>query len=216
MGIQGSKQTCVKALSCGSGVAPSQTVVRAELWATTVPTMPNLIESPPDYAFWCFPHASPVSTSGAGKQEAAPDDRFKPLISLSKFGVGEGIRTLDPNLGKVGNRTAIRSHIWPQAMAIGRRGAASREESTPCAPTDSKEKHNGRVHCMHTLSIKILKYINFRSSPSSGPRKSVRYRVETWRSYREGAPNCRRRCCGAWSRGIQATKPHFEGDRIFS
>jgi hypothetical protein len=101
MGIQGSKQTCVKALSCGSGVAPSQTVVRAELWATTVPTMPNLIESPPDYAFWCFPHASPVSTSGAGKQEAAPDDRFKPLISLSKFGAGEGIRTLDPNLGKV-------------------------------------------------------------------------------------------------------------------
>jgi hypothetical protein len=104
MGIQGSKQTCVKALSCGSGVAPSQTVVRAELWATTVPTMPNLIESPPDYAFWRFPHASPVPTSGAGKQEAAPDHRFKPLISLSKFGAGEGIRTLDPNLGKVAQK----------------------------------------------------------------------------------------------------------------
>ena len=48
-----------------------------------------------------FPHASPVSTSGAGKQEAAPEDRFKPLISSRKFGAGEGIRNLDPNLGKV-------------------------------------------------------------------------------------------------------------------
>jgi hypothetical protein len=131
MGIQGSKQTCVKALSCGSGVAPSQTVVRAELWATTVPTMPNLIESPPDYAFWCFPHASPVSTSGAGKQEAAPDDRFKPLISLSKFGAGEGIRTLDPNLGKV-------------AILIARGGAtASARRRCPrqVLPCDSDPSH---------------------------------------------------------------------------
>jgi hypothetical protein len=71
IGIQGSKQTCGEALSCGSGVAPSQTVVRTKLRATTVPTMPNLIESPPDYAFWCFPHASPALTFGAGKRPTA-------------------------------------------------------------------------------------------------------------------------------------------------
>jgi hypothetical protein len=35
------------------------------------------------------------------KQKAAPKDRSNILISLTKPGAGEGIRTLDPNLGKV-------------------------------------------------------------------------------------------------------------------
>jgi hypothetical protein len=48
-----------------------------------------------------FPYASPVLPSGTGKQETAPEDRSKPLTSSRKFGAGEGIRTLDPNLGKV-------------------------------------------------------------------------------------------------------------------
>ena len=55
IGIQGSKQACGEALTYGSAVAPSKTVVRTELRATTAPTMPNVIESMPDYAFWCFP-----------------------------------------------------------------------------------------------------------------------------------------------------------------
>ena len=101
IGIQGSKQTGGEAPSCCSAVAPSQTVVRTELQATTAPTMPNVVESPPDYAFWCFPHASPALTSGAGKRQAAPKGRSKSRISLRKIGAGEGIRTLDPNLGKV-------------------------------------------------------------------------------------------------------------------
>ncbi len=39
----------------------------------------------------------------AGVEEAktVPKDRFKSLISPSKSGAGEGIRTPDPNLGKV-------------------------------------------------------------------------------------------------------------------
>ena len=77
--------------------------LRTELQAAMAPTMPNVIESPLDYAVWCFPHASPALTSGAGKQQTAPKDRSKSLISLRKIGAGEGIRTLDPNLGKVGN-----------------------------------------------------------------------------------------------------------------
>jgi hypothetical protein len=100
IGIQGSNQACGEALSWGSAVAPSQTVVLTELRGTMAPTMPNIIESPPDYAFWCFPHASPALTSGAGKRQTAPKDRSKSLISLRKNGAGEGIRTLDPNLGK--------------------------------------------------------------------------------------------------------------------
>ena len=51
-------------------------------------------------AFCCFPHASPVFQTEAGKQKTAPKDRSMSLISLRKSGAGEGIRTLDPNLGK--------------------------------------------------------------------------------------------------------------------
>ena len=49
----------------------------------------------------CFPQASPISLSEAGKQKKAPENCSKPLTSPRKFGAGEGIRTLDPNLGKV-------------------------------------------------------------------------------------------------------------------
>ena len=64
-------------------------------------------------AFCCFPHASPVFLTEAGKQKTAPKDRSEPLISLSKFGAGEGIRTLDPNLGKVVLlRGAILRNLW--------------------------------------------------------------------------------------------------------
>jgi hypothetical protein len=63
--------------------------------------MPKAAVRPLGHASCCFPHASPVPQTRAGKQKTAPKDRSKPLISLEKFGAGEGIRTLDPNLGKV-------------------------------------------------------------------------------------------------------------------
>jgi hypothetical protein len=47
-----------------------------------------------------FPHASPARQARVGKQKTAPKDRSMPLISWRKSGAGEGIRTLDPNLGK--------------------------------------------------------------------------------------------------------------------
>ena len=53
--------------------------------------MPKVTARPLRSSSYRFPHASPVSTSGAGKQEAAPEDRFKPLISSRRFGAGEGI-----------------------------------------------------------------------------------------------------------------------------
>src|SRR5208282_6241028 len=62
--------------------------------------MPKASARPLQPASCCFPHASPVSQTGAGKQKTAPQDRSNILISLRKFGAGEGIRTLDPNLGK--------------------------------------------------------------------------------------------------------------------
>ena len=65
------------------------------------PCMPEVAARPLRPAFCCFPHASPVSPSRAGKQKTARKGRSKQLIFLRKFGAGEGIRTLDPNLGKV-------------------------------------------------------------------------------------------------------------------
>jgi hypothetical protein len=63
-------------------------------------SMPNAAGKPLDLASCCFPHASPVSYIEAGKQKTAPRDRSNPLIFFNKPGAGEGIRTLDPNLGK--------------------------------------------------------------------------------------------------------------------
>jgi hypothetical protein len=63
--------------------------------------MPKVADSLLLPAFYCFPPASPAFAPRPGKQKTAPKDRSKPFISLRKFGAGEGIRTLDPNLGNV-------------------------------------------------------------------------------------------------------------------
>ncbi len=60
-------------------------------------------ESPLRFAFGCFPPASPAFVPEAGKQKTTPKDPSQRLICLKKNGAGEGIRTLDPDLGKVGN-----------------------------------------------------------------------------------------------------------------
>ncbi len=52
-------------------------------------------------AFCCFPPASPAAPEGAGKQKTPRRASAKRLILLRLSGAGEGIRTLDPNLGKV-------------------------------------------------------------------------------------------------------------------
>ncbi len=58
-------------------------------------------ESSLRFASVCFPHASPAFVPEAGKQKKTPMDSSQPLICLKKIGAGEGIRTLDPDLGKV-------------------------------------------------------------------------------------------------------------------
>src|SRR6185312_5170833 len=81
------------------GLAPSLGAAHRETFEAR--HMPKVAARPLRPAFCCFPHASPVLPSGAEKQKTAPKDRSKQLISLRKSGAGEGIRTLDPNLGKV-------------------------------------------------------------------------------------------------------------------
>jgi hypothetical protein len=63
--------------------------------------MPEAAADQLQHTSCCFPYASPVSPKGPGKQKTAPKDRSKLLIILKKSGAGEGIRTLDPNLGKI-------------------------------------------------------------------------------------------------------------------
>jgi hypothetical protein len=48
-----------------------------------------------------LPLAYPTPRQRLGKQKASRRTPFIRLKSLRDFGAGEGIRTLDPNLGKV-------------------------------------------------------------------------------------------------------------------
>ena len=64
------------------------------------PPMPKAAQSPLLYAFCCFPPASPAFAPGAGKQKRPRRAALNCFKSLRDFGAGEGIRTLDPNLGK--------------------------------------------------------------------------------------------------------------------
>ena len=84
-------------------VFPSQPAMQAPREGLGIRPMPKIAESPLPFAFRCFPLASPAFVPRAGKQKTAPKDRSSRLISLQKSGAGEGIRTLDPNLGKVAN-----------------------------------------------------------------------------------------------------------------
>ena len=63
--------------------------------------MRKATESPLRFASVCFPPASPAVVPEAGKQKTTPKDPSNSLICLKKIGAGEGIRTLDPDLGKV-------------------------------------------------------------------------------------------------------------------
>ncbi len=59
------------------------------------------MERPPEWSSACLPLAYPALRHGAGKQKWPRNDTPNILIYLGKIGAGEGIRTLDPNLGKV-------------------------------------------------------------------------------------------------------------------
>ena len=52
-------------------------------------------------AFASLPLAYPVGGYASGKQKRPRRTVFNTLILMTKSGAGEGIRTLDPNLGKV-------------------------------------------------------------------------------------------------------------------
>src|ERR1700730_6706309 len=89
-------------------------VLRAELRGLGTPLMAKAAGSPLRFAFCCFPPASPAYMLEAGKQTTTPKDLSKQLICWKKIGAGEGIRTLDPDLGNDFGRG--------QALAVARHG----------------------------------------------------------------------------------------------
>jgi hypothetical protein len=76
-------------------------VPQAEIRDLGTLQMRKAAESPLRFAFGCFPPASPAFVPEVGKQKTTPKAPSQPLIYLKKIGAGEGIRTLDPDLGKV-------------------------------------------------------------------------------------------------------------------
>jgi hypothetical protein len=109
----------------GWDIRPTEPAGRADPREMTVSPVPNSAGRILRHDPGCFPSASPTPTPRPGKQKTAPKDRFNTLISLRKSGAGEGIRTLDPNLGKVGLRTRSERSLQP---------VTAREWSQPLGP----------------------------------------------------------------------------------
>jgi hypothetical protein len=101
MTVPGGSKALSAMRSLGRDIPPTEPSGRAERPEMTVSPVPKAAGLIPRHDPACFPSASPTPTQWAGKQKMAPKDRFNTLISLRKSGAGEGIRTLDPNLGKV-------------------------------------------------------------------------------------------------------------------
>jgi hypothetical protein len=101
IGLRGTAMSPRECLRAGVGQVALGSVVRAENHGFEPASMPKAALRPLRRAFCCFPPASPALGPGSGKQKTPRRASFNRLISLRKFGAGEGIRTLDPNLGKV-------------------------------------------------------------------------------------------------------------------
>ena len=67
-----------------------------------MPSMPVTAGSPPFFAFCCFPLLPQLSRGGGGEAKNGPEGPFQVPDFPKEFGAGEGIRTLDPNLGNFG------------------------------------------------------------------------------------------------------------------
>jgi hypothetical protein len=101
MTVPGGSEALSAMRPLGWDVPRTEPAGRAERHEMTVSPVPNAAGLIPRHDAGCFPSASPAPTRWAGKQKTAPKDRLNMLIFLRKSGAGDGIRTHDPNLGKV-------------------------------------------------------------------------------------------------------------------
>ena len=101
MTVPGRSEALIAMRPLGWDIPPTRSAGRAERHEMSVSPVPNAAGLIPRHDAGCFPSASPTPTPRPGKQKTIPKDRLNMLILLRKSGAGEGIRTLDPNLGKV-------------------------------------------------------------------------------------------------------------------
>ena len=101
LGVRGSAMASKPSLRGGARRPPLPSVAQAENRGFGTLSMPATADSPLLFAFCCFPPASPTLAPGTGKQKTPRRAFLNSLDFQKKSGAGEGIRTLDPNLGKV-------------------------------------------------------------------------------------------------------------------
>jgi hypothetical protein len=101
IGLRGTAMSPQERLRPEVGRVVLRSVVRAENHGLRTGIHAENSPKPAISRFLLLPPASPAFGSGTGKQKNARRASFNRLIPLRKFGAGEGIRTLDPNLGKV-------------------------------------------------------------------------------------------------------------------
>jgi hypothetical protein len=100
-GLRGSTDTPKARLQSGAQRLPSRPTAPAENGGLRALPIPKVTQSPLVCALCCFPLASPALAARVGKQKRPLRAALNRLNSMRDFGAGEGIRTLDPNLGKV-------------------------------------------------------------------------------------------------------------------
>jgi len=99
-GLRGSTEVPKASPLDGVRLLALRPVMQATNGGLGEPPMPTAAQSPLLCAFCCFPPASPALAPRAGKQKRPRRAAFIRLKYQRDFGAGEGIRTLDPNLGK--------------------------------------------------------------------------------------------------------------------
>jgi hypothetical protein len=99
LGVRGSAMASKPSLRGGARRPPLPPVAQAENRGFGTLSMLATADSPLLFAFCCFPHASPTLAPGTGKQKTPRRALLNSLDFQKKPGAGEGIRTLDPNLG---------------------------------------------------------------------------------------------------------------------
>src|SRR5665213_4615852 len=101
LGLRGSKSTRNQYMPYSESTRSLETAGYDSFGALL---MPKVAASPLRHNVLLLPPCFPAFRDWGGEAKTAPEDRSNQLISLRKSGAGEGIRTLDPNLGKVPER----------------------------------------------------------------------------------------------------------------
>jgi hypothetical protein len=182
----------------GWNLSPMEPPGRSDPREMSVSPVPNAAGRIRRHDAACFPSASPTSAQRAGKQKTAPKDRLNRMISLRKTGAGEGIRTLDPNLGKV---------VVTAELEVAERHVFDKGGSTPLDPAGGSAPSGGSGAKPLTLLP--------RAQPSNGSRtRMVSSRSGLVESRVTGASvssSMRRTYLTAWAgRSAQERAPRVE------